>query len=56
MAGMARPSSGPRISLPPSTRALASGLPAVIELRLDPEALSTGQTLTQARAAGLARA
>ncbi|GGL68142.1 thiamine pyrophosphate-binding protein [Wenxinia marina] len=35
--------------------ARASGLPAVIELRLDPEALSTGQTLSEARAAGAAR-
>jgi acetolactate synthase-1/2/3 large subunit len=33
-------------------RASASGLPAVIELRLDPEALSTGQTLSEARLAG----
>jgi acetolactate synthase-1/2/3 large subunit len=35
-------------------RARASGLPAVIELRLDPEALTTGQTLSEARAQGLA--
>ncbi len=33
-------------------RALASGLPAVIELMLEAEALSPAQTLTQARAAG----
>ena len=33
-------------------RATASGKLAVIELRLDPEALSTGQTLSEARAAG----
>ena len=36
-------------------RARAAGGAAVIELRLDPEALSASQTLTQARAAGLAR-
>ncbi len=36
-------------------RALASGLPSVIELRLDPEALSTAMTLSEARAAGEAR-
>lgn len=33
-------------------RAHASGLPAVIELRLDPEALSSGATLSQVRAQG----
>jgi acetolactate synthase-1/2/3 large subunit len=37
-------------------RAEASGLPAVIELKLDAEALSTAMTLTDTRAAGLARA
>jgi acetolactate synthase-1/2/3 large subunit len=36
-------------------RAEASGRPAVIELRLDPEALATGFTLTQAREMGLRR-
>ena len=36
-------------------RAVAAGVPAVIELRLDPEALSTGMTLTETRAAGLAK-
>ena len=36
-------------------RAEASGLPAVIELRLDPEALSHGQTLAEARAVGRSR-
>ncbi len=36
-------------------RAAASGLPAVIELRLDPEALSTAMTLSETRAAGEAR-
>jgi len=35
-------------------RARATGLPCVITLKLDPEALTTGQTLTQVRAAGLA--
>lgn len=34
------------------TRARASGVAAVIELRLDPEALSPGQDLAQARAQG----
>jgi len=34
-------------------RAQASGKPAVIELRLDAEALSTAMTLSEARAAGL---
>jgi acetolactate synthase-1/2/3 large subunit len=33
-------------------RAKAADLPAVIELRLDPEALSTGLTLSETRAAG----
>ncbi len=33
-------------------RAHASGLPAMIELRLDPEMLSTTQSVTQARAEG----
>ncbi|MFV2002993.1 MAG: thiamine pyrophosphate-dependent enzyme, partial [Paracoccaceae bacterium] len=33
-------------------RAEASGLPSVIELRLDGEALSTGMTLSETRAAG----
>ncbi|MGB5557876.1 MAG: thiamine pyrophosphate-binding protein [Paracoccaceae bacterium] len=33
-------------------RAEASGLPAVIELKLDPEALSTGLTLSETRALG----
>ncbi len=33
-------------------RAEASGLPAVIELKLDPEALSTGMTLAETRAMG----
>ncbi len=36
-------------------RAAAAGVPAVIELRLDPEALSTGQTLSETRAAGEGR-
>jgi acetolactate synthase-1/2/3 large subunit len=36
-------------------RAEASGLPAVIELRLDPEALTTSATLAEVRAQGLAR-
>jgi len=36
-------------------RAQASGRLAVIELTLDPESLSTGQTLSAARAQGLAR-
>ena len=35
---------------PAFERALASGKPAVVELRLDPEMLSTGMTLTQMRA------
>jgi acetolactate synthase-1/2/3 large subunit len=35
--------------------AVAAGRPAIIELRLDPEALSTGMTLSEARAAGRAR-
>ncbi|PWE32403.1 thiamine pyrophosphate-binding protein [Maritimibacter sp. 55A14] len=37
---------------PAFARAEASGKPAIIELRLDPEALATGQTLSQIRAAG----
>jgi len=36
-------------------RAQAAGLPAVIELRLDPRALSTGMTLAETRAAGEAQ-
>lgn len=36
-------------------RARASGLPAVIELRLDPRMLTTGQTVEQVRAAAMAR-
>lgn len=36
-------------------RARAAGTVAVIELRLDPRMLTTGQTLDQVRAAGLAR-
>jgi acetolactate synthase-1/2/3 large subunit len=36
-------------------RAQASGLPSVIELRLDPQMLTTGQTVDQVRAAALAR-
>jgi acetolactate synthase-1/2/3 large subunit len=36
-------------------RAEASGLPAVIELKLDPEALTTSATLAEVRAQGLAR-
>lgn len=36
-------------------RAQASGLPAVIELKLDPEMLTTSMTLSQMRAAGMAR-
>ena len=35
-------------------RATAAGVPAVIELRLDREMLTTGQTLAQVRAAGIA--
>jgi acetolactate synthase I/II/III large subunit len=35
-------------------RAQAAGTVAVIELMLDPEALTTGQTVTQVRAAGMA--
>jgi acetolactate synthase-1/2/3 large subunit len=37
------------------TRAEASGKPAIIELRLDPEALSTGVTLSEAREMGMRR-
>jgi acetolactate synthase-1/2/3 large subunit len=37
------------------TRAEASGKPALIELKLDPEALTITQTTTQIRAAALAR-
>jgi acetolactate synthase-1/2/3 large subunit len=33
-------------------RAQAAGVPAVIELRLDPEMLSTGMTLAATRALG----
>ena len=33
-------------------RAAAAGVPAIVELRLDPEALSTGQTLSAIRGAG----
>ncbi|WP_212523755.1 thiamine pyrophosphate-binding protein [Actibacterium sp. MT2.3-13A] len=37
-------------------RAAAAGVPAVIELRLDPQALSTALTLDETRAAGQAKA
>ncbi|MGC9371470.1 MAG: thiamine pyrophosphate-binding protein [Paracoccaceae bacterium] len=37
-------------------RAAASGVPAVVELRLDPQALSTALTLDETRAAGQAKA
>jgi acetolactate synthase-1/2/3 large subunit len=40
---------------PAMERALQSGLPSVVELRLDPEMLTTSATLSQVRAAGLAR-
>lgn len=40
---------------PALARARAAGTLAVIELRLDPEMLSTAMTVTQMRAAGLAR-
>jgi len=33
-------------------RALAAGTPALLELRIDPEALAPGQTLSEARASG----
>jgi acetolactate synthase-1/2/3 large subunit len=36
-------------------RALAAGTPAVIELRLDPEAITSRTTLTTLRNAALAR-
>jgi len=36
-------------------RALAAGVPAVIDLHLDPEMLTPGQSVTQARAQGMAR-
>ena len=36
-------------------RARAAGTVAVIELRLDPQVLSTAMTVDQMRAAGLAR-
>jgi acetolactate synthase I/II/III large subunit len=36
-------------------RALAAGTPAVIELRLDPEAITSRTTLTKLREAALAR-
>ncbi len=37
---------------PALDRALAAGVPAIIELKLDPEALSTAQTLSEVRARG----
>ncbi len=40
---------------PALDRALASGLPAVIELKLDPEALTPKQTLSAVRAAAMAK-
>ncbi len=40
---------------PAFARARASGKPAVIELKVDPEALSTGFTLSEARAQGEAK-
>ena len=40
---------------PALERALASGLPAVIELKLDPEALTPKQTLSAVRAAAMAK-
>ena len=46
---MARSSSGRRISRPPFEAALACGRPALIELRVDPEALTPRQTLTEIR-------
>jgi acetolactate synthase-1/2/3 large subunit len=39
--------------VPAFERALASGKPALIELRIDPEALTVSQTLSQIRAAAL---
>ena len=35
--------------------ARASGLPAIIHLKIDPEAITPGLTLSQVRAQGLAR-
>ena len=35
-------------------RALAAGLPALLELRLDPEAITIRQSMTEIRAAALA--
>lgn len=37
---------------PAYLRCVASGLPSIIELKLDPEALSTGMTLSETRAMG----
>ncbi len=41
---------------PAFERAMASGLPAIIELRVDPEAITPATTLSNIRAAALARA
>ena len=47
----ARWSSAPRTSPPPSTRRCECGRPAVIELRVDPQAITPRQTLDEIRAA-----
>ena len=48
-------SSAPRTSPPPSTRRSRAGGPAVIELRVDPEALTPRQSLTEIREQAIAR-
>jgi acetolactate synthase-1/2/3 large subunit len=40
---------------PAFERARASGLPALVELRIDPEALTVAQSLSQIRAAAMKR-
>jgi acetolactate synthase I/II/III large subunit len=40
---------------PAFRRALASGKPAIVELRIDPEAITPAATLSSLRAAALAR-
>ena len=48
-------SSAPRTSRPRSRRRSAAGRPALIELRVDPEALTPRQSLSEIREQALAR-
>ena len=55
MAATARWSSAPRISRPRSDRAEEAGTFALLDLRVDPEALTPKLSLEQIRAGALAR-